>query len=85
MIKNAFCFMLKALLVLKIYNLLSLLFVHAGRRRLDKKAKVNVKTYDDADCETNNYNTDIAETNNCSTYIAEANNYNTHIAQYLKK
>ena len=77
--------MLKALLVLQIYNLLSLLFVHVGRRRLDKKAKVNIKTYDDADCETNNYNTDIAETNNCSTYIAEANNYNTHIAQYLKK
>ena len=43
MIKNAFCFMLKALLVLKIYNLLSLLFVHVGRRRLDKKAKVNIK------------------------------------------
>ena len=54
-------------------------------RRLDKKAKVNLKTYDDTDYEANNYNTDVAETNNCSTYIAEANNCNTHIAQYLKE
>ena len=43
MMKNDFCFMLKALFVLKMFNFT--FFNHVGKR-LDKKAKVNLKIYD---------------------------------------
>ena len=45
MMKNAFYFILKALLVLKIFNILSLIIWYMGKQ-LDKKAKINFKIYD---------------------------------------
>ena len=46
-IKDVFCFILKALFVLKIFNFLSLLFWagHIGKQ-VDKKVKVNFKIFD---------------------------------------
>ena len=46
--KNAFYFMLKAYFVLSVFEFLSLFFGHLGKW-LDKKAKVNFKTYDVTD------------------------------------
>ena len=43
--ESAFYFMLKALFVLKIFTYLSWLFGYV-EKRLDKKAKVNLKIYD---------------------------------------
>ena len=58
--ENAFYFMLKALLFLKIFTFLSRLFGYV-EKRLDKKAKVNFKIYGFTDWTTNNYNTRIAQ------------------------
>ena len=60
MMKNAFCFMLKALFVLEILTSLSRLFGYTGNG-LIKKAMVNFKTYDFTDWATNNHITPIAE------------------------
>ena len=45
MIKYAFHFLLKALIVLKLFEFLSWIFGHVGKR-LDKKAEVNFKIHD---------------------------------------
>ena len=47
--KNAF-FTLKALFVLEIFQFLLYIFDHAGKR-LDQKAKLNLKIYDIANCQ----------------------------------
>ena len=60
MIKNAFYFILKALFVLEIFNLMSLLFSHV-ENRLDKKVKVNFKIYYVIYWTVNNYNTYIVQ------------------------
>ena len=60
MMKNAFCFTLKALFVLEIFKFLSWLFGYV-EKRLDKKAMVNSKVYDVTDWTTNNCNTYIAQ------------------------
>ena len=52
--KNAFCFILKALSFLKIFKFL-FYFSHA-EKRLDKKDKVDFKLYVVKKWETNNYN-----------------------------
>ena len=57
MMKNAFCFILKALLVLKICKFLSSIFGHV-KKQLDN---VNFKIYDVTSWLTNNYNTHIAQ------------------------
>ena len=44
LIKNAFCFTLKARFVLKIFKFLSSFFGHIGKR-LDQKDKVKVEVY----------------------------------------
>ena len=60
MLKNTFYFILKALFVLEIFKFLFRTFGYVGKR-LDKKAKVNFKIYDDiAKCITSNYDTNIA-------------------------
>ena len=58
--KNAFCFTLKALFVLKILNIIFSpdSFDHVGKR-LSGKAKVNFKIYDVIYCETNNCSTQV--------------------------
>ena len=60
MIKNAFYFLSKALFVLKIFKFLSWLFGHVWKR-LDKKNKINFKSYDVTAWLTNNCNTHIAQ------------------------
>ena len=59
-IKHAFCFLFKTLFVLKIFNFLSLLFCHV-EKWLDQKYKINVKTYDVATWERNNFNALISQ------------------------
>ena len=44
-LNNPLYFILKALIVLKIFNFCLDFFIHAGKE-LDKKAKVNFKIYD---------------------------------------
>ena len=63
MIKNIFYFTLKALLILKIFNFLSSIFVNA-EKRLDSKDKVNFKVYDIT----------AWLTNSCNTYIDQCLN-----------
>ena len=58
--KNAFYFTSKAFLLLKIFKFLSLLFGHVAKR-LDKKDKVNSKSYDVTAWLTNNCNIHIAQ------------------------
>ena len=58
MMKNAFYFTLKALLVLKIFKLLSWIFGHV-EKRLDEKDKVNFKTYNITTWLISNCNTHI--------------------------
>ena len=60
MMKNAFCFMFKALLIPQIFTLLSWLFGHV-EKQLDKKAMVNFKIYDITDQTKFNYNTYTAQ------------------------
>ena len=60
MMKNAFCFMLKALFVLDIFKFSSWFFGYL-EKRLDKKAEVNFEIYDVADWITNNYDAYIAQ------------------------
>ena len=52
MMKNAFCFILKALFVLKIFKILSWLFVH-----LEKTIRLERQGYDVTTWLTNNCNT----------------------------
>ena len=58
--KNAFYFTPKALLVLKIFKILPWLFGHVAKR-LDKKDKFNFKFYDVTAWLSNNGNTYIAQ------------------------
>ena len=58
--KNAFYFMLKALLIFEILTFTSWLFGYV-EKRLDKKAMVNFKVYDVTDWTTNDHNTHIAQ------------------------
>ena len=58
--ENGFYFMFKALLVFEIFTFLAWLFGYV-EKRLDKKAKVNLKIYDVTDWTTNNYNTHVAQ------------------------
>ena len=60
MMKNAFHFILKAIFVVKIITILFWLFDHVVKR-LDEKARVNLKIYDVTDWKANNYNTYISE------------------------
>ena len=60
MIKNAYNFFLKALLVLKIFKFLFLFFVHV-EKRLDSKYDIDFKIYDVTTWETNKWNTHIAQ------------------------
>ena len=60
MMKNAFYFMLKALFVLEIFTLLFHIFGYE-EKRLDKKAMVDLKTYDVADWIMNLCNIYIAQ------------------------
>ena len=60
MMKDAFCFMFKALSALEIFKFLSRRFVYVGKR-LDKKVMVNFKIYDVTDWITDNYNTHIIQ------------------------
>ena len=59
MMKNAFCFMLKAFFSLKIFTCLSSLFGYV-EKRLNKKAKVNFKIYHVTAWTANNCNAHIA-------------------------
>ena len=56
MMENAFYFMLKALFILVIFTFLSRLFDYV-EKRIDKKAKINLKLYDVTDWIMKNYNT----------------------------
>ena len=58
--KNAFCFMLKVLLIFEILTFTSWLFGFV-EKRLDKKAMVNFKVDDVTDWTTNDHNTHIAQ------------------------
>ena len=58
--KNAFYFILKVLLVLKIFKFLSWLFGHV-QKWLDQKDKVNFEIYDVAAWLIDNCNTHIAQ------------------------
>ena len=58
--KNAFYFMLKAVLIFEILTFTSWLFGYV-EKRLDKKAMVNFKVYDVTDWTTNDHNTHIAQ------------------------
>ena len=58
--KNAFYFILKALLVLEICKFLSWLFGYV-EKRFDKKAMINFNIYDVTDWITNNYNTHFTQ------------------------
>ena len=60
MMKDAFCFMFKALSALEIFKFLSRRFVYVGKR-YDKKVLVNFKIYDVTDWITDNYNTHIIQ------------------------
>ena len=60
MMKNAFYFTSKVLLLLKIFKFLSWLFGHAAKR-VDKKDKVNFKFYDVTAWLTNHRNTHIVQ------------------------
>ena len=60
MMKNAFCFTLQALFVLKIFEFLSWLYGHV-EEWIDSKNKVNFKF-----CDVTTW-----EINNCNTYIAQ--------------
>ena len=55
--KNAFCFTLKAIFVLKIFTFLSWLFGYVEKRLDNNKAMVNFKIYDVTDWIKNNFNT----------------------------
>ena len=55
--KNAFCFTLKAIFVLKIFTFLSCLFGYVEKRLDNNKAMVNFKIYDVTDWIKNNFNT----------------------------
>ena len=61
MMKNAFCFILKALFILEIFTFLRYLLFGYVEKRLDKKAMVSFKIYDVADWATNNYNIHITQ------------------------
>ena len=61
MMKNAFCFILKALFILEIFTFLRYLLFGYVEKRLDKKAMVNFKIYDVTDWATNNYNIHITQ------------------------
>ena len=58
--KNCFYFILKALFVLKIFKFCPESFAHV-RKRLDKKVKINFKTYDFTNCEKNDCNPHITQ------------------------
>ena len=58
--KNAFYFMLKAVLIFEILTFTSWLLVYV-EKRLDKKAMVNFKVDDVTDWTTNDHNTHIAQ------------------------
>ena len=58
--KNAFYFMVKAVLVLEILTFFPWLFGYV-EKRLDKRAMIDFKIYDVTDCTTNNYNTHITQ------------------------
>ena len=58
--KNAFYFMLKAVLIFEILTFTSWLFGYV-EKRLDKKAMVNFKVDDVTDWTTNDHNTHIAQ------------------------
>ena len=58
--KNAFYFMLKALLIFEILTFTYWLFGYV-EKRLDKKAMVNFKVDDVTDWTTNDHNTHIAQ------------------------
>ena len=58
--KNAFYFMLKAVLIFDILTFTSWLFGYV-EKRLDKKAMVNFKVDDVTDWTTNDHNTHIAQ------------------------
>ena len=60
MMKNSFCFTLKALFVLKIFKYVSCLFGHLAKR-LNKKDKVSFKFCGVTAWLTNNCNTHIAQ------------------------
>ena len=60
MMKNVFYFLLKTLFDLEIFTFLSLVFGYV-ENQLDKKAMINLKTYDITDWTTNNYNTYIPQ------------------------
>ena len=60
MMKIAFCFTSEDLFVLKIFKFLSWLFGHVAKR-LNKKDKVNFKSYDVTTWLANNCNTHIAQ------------------------
>ena len=59
MTKDAFYFILKAFFLLRYLNFCPDFFVHV-EKQLDKKAKVDVKTYDVTTCDTNDYKKHIA-------------------------
>ena len=61
MMKNDFCFILKALFILEIFTFLRYLLFGYVEKRLDKKAMVSFKIYDVADWATNNYNIHITQ------------------------
>ena len=58
MMNSTFSFTLKFLFVLEIFQFLFWGF-EPEQKRLDKKAEVNLKSYDATNRITNNYNTDI--------------------------
>ena len=60
MMKNAFYFMLKALFILKIFKILSCLFIYV-EKRLDKKDKADFNIYDVTTWLSNNDITHIAQ------------------------
>ena len=62
--------MLKGLFVLKIFTFLSWRFDYV-EKRLDKKAIVNFKIYDDTDWTTNNYNTHIIRNPNVIILVSK--------------
>ena len=76
MIKNYFCFILKALFVLKIFKFCHDVLV-MQEKRLDQKNKFNFKIHD----------VTTWFTNNCNTHIATYNTHVTHTCntQYLTK
>ena len=59
MMQNTFCFMLKGLFILDIFNFCTNFFVHVGK--LVNDAMIYFKLYDVVDWQTSNYITHIAE------------------------